>query len=170
MADMTVAQVIDSTREHLLGNGRSEMNQMVTLPTTAIASGSNGASLPQATIYVASTALAATGTVYIHGYVVTYTGLGSGTLTGCTGGGGLMATGDTVSSTVLTTQYNLNGITPGIFVAIDDEEMYVFTTNPGTNTAIVSRGENSTTPVYHGSGARIYVNEPFNRNMILNAI
>jgi hypothetical protein len=81
-----------------------------------------------------------------------------------------MATGDTVSSTVLTTQYNLNGITPGIFVAIDDEEMYVFTTNPGTNTAIVSRGENSTTPVYHGSGARIYVNEPFNRNMILNAI
>jgi hypothetical protein len=170
MADMTVAQMVDSTREHLLGNGRSEMNQMVTLPTTAIAAGSVGATLPQATIYVASTALASTGTVYIHGYVVTYTGLGSGTLTGCSGGGGIMVLGDVVASTLLTTQFPLGGITPGTMLAVDDEELYVWSTNPGASTAIVSRGENSTTPVYHGTGTRVYVNEPFNRSMIMNAI
>jgi hypothetical protein len=106
--DMTIGQVIDSTREHLLGNGRSEMN------------------------LVASTM--------------------SGT-----------------SATVATT-YPLGGITPGTMIGIGDEEMYVFATNPGGLTATVSRGENSTTPQIHAPGTRIYVNEPFTRSMIVNAV
>lgn len=170
-ADQTIAQTIDSTREHLLGNGRSEMNALSNLVNTTIASGSDGATLPQATIYVGSTtALPATGTVYIHGNVVAYTGLGSGTLTGASGGTAKLATGDIVYGTVLTTVYPVGGITPGTFITIDDEEMYVFATSPGLNQVTVSRGENSSTAAGHAYAARIYVNEPFNRNMIINAI
>ena len=112
MADMTVAQMVDSTREHLLGNGRSEMN------------------------VIASTSL----------------------------------TTNSTTATVVTTLYPLNGITPGTMLAIGDEELYVFSTNPGAQTAVVSRGENSTTAANQPSGTRIYVNEPFNRSMIINAI
>jgi hypothetical protein len=112
VSDMTVAQVVDSTREHLLGNGRSEMN------------------------VIASTS----------------------------------ATTNSTTATVVTTLYPLNGITPGSYISVGDEEMYVFATNPGNLTATVSRGENSTTPQNQGSGSRIYVNEPFNRSMIVNAI
>ena len=79
MSDQTVAQTIDSCREHLLGAGRSEMNVLSTAITT------------------------------------------------------------TTSTTVVTT-YPLNGITPGTIIAIDEEEMYVFQSNPGASTATVSSG------------------------------
>lgn len=69
---------------------------------TSIAAGSNGASLPQATINVAdTTGFPTSGYVYIittAGYqVVTYTGVTATTLTGCSGGTGTMATGNPVT-------------------------------------------------------------------------
>lgn len=175
MADMTIAQAIDSTREHLLGNGRSEMNQLQSLVSVQIASGSNGVTLPASTIYVNSTAgLPSTGVVYIQGSILTpvpYTGLGSGTLTGCVGGNGnVLATNDYVFDTHVTTVFPLGGIQPGSYISIGDEEMYVFSVNLGANQATVSRGENSTTASGHLVYDRIYVNEPFNRSMIINAI
>ncbi len=72
--------------------------------STSLAAGSNGATLPQAVVYVASTAgLTASGVALVKtslGYeYVTYTGkVGGGTpnITGCTGGTGVMTTGDGV--------------------------------------------------------------------------
>jgi hypothetical protein len=68
---------------------------------TTIAAGSNGQSLPQATIVVASAALFPTrGTAIVTTdkgpQAVTFTGTTSGTLTGCSGGQGAMATGNAV--------------------------------------------------------------------------
>lgn len=69
--------------------------------TTTIASGSNGQTLPFATINVAATTDFAPGGVALvttaNGpQVVNYTGITATTLTGCTGGTGAMATGGTV--------------------------------------------------------------------------
>jgi hypothetical protein len=72
---------------------------------TTIAAGSDAATLPQATVYVASTAaLTASGVVMIATSLgneyITYTGVvGGGTpnLTGCTGGFGKMTTGGAVT-------------------------------------------------------------------------
>ena len=67
-----------------------------------IASGSNGAVLPQSTIYVDDTStLDTAGDIYLpiatggsdHDRVISYTGKTANTLTGCTGGIGTMATG-----------------------------------------------------------------------------
>lgn len=74
-------------------------------PTTTVASGSNGAVLPQATINVGSTTgFPASGTIYIViGGVqtaVTYTGTGATTFTGCSGGSGTLATGQGVYANV----------------------------------------------------------------------
>lgn len=56
---------------------------------TTIASGSNGQTLPQATVHVASTAGAApSGSFTVGADTVTYTGLTSNTYTGCAGGTG----------------------------------------------------------------------------------
>lgn len=66
--------------------------------TTTITSGSNGQTLPQATINVASTTgLPAAGTFSLNGEVITYTGTTSTTFTGCTGGTSTMSTGQTVT-------------------------------------------------------------------------
>lgn len=107
--EQTIGQTIDSTRQHLLGNGRSEMNALSVAMT------------------------------------------------------------DTTTGTC-TTSYPVGGITPGVYISIEEEEMYVFTTSPGTKTITMSRGENGTTAHTHPINARIFVNEPFTRNMILNAI
>lgn len=70
--------------------------------STTIGAGSNGATLPQATITVASTAgYPASGALYVqttHGYeTATYSAIGSGTtFTGCVGGTGTMATSNQV--------------------------------------------------------------------------
>lgn len=70
-------------------------------PATEITASSNGASLPQATLNVLSTAtMPSSGTTYVSSsaglQTVTYTGKTSTTLTGCTGGTGTISTGDSV--------------------------------------------------------------------------
>lgn len=75
-------------------------------PTTAattIAAGSDGDSLPQATINVASTTgFPASGTIRVvtsaGAEIVTYTGVTSTTFTGCSGGAGTMSTGGVVNT------------------------------------------------------------------------
>jgi hypothetical protein len=71
--------------------------------STTVAAGSNGAILPQGTINVASTTgFASTGAIYVtttNGpQLVTYTGTGATTFTGCSGGTGAMTTGNAVTS------------------------------------------------------------------------
>lgn len=75
---------------------------------TTIAVASNGASLPQATINVASTTgFPSSGTIYVYTssgtQTVTYTGVTGTTFTGCSGGTGTMSTGGNVSSSSLLT-------------------------------------------------------------------
>lgn len=70
-------------------------------PTTTIAAPSNGATLPQATLNVASTTgFPSAGTVKVFTTtgmtLVGYTGLTATTFTGCTGGAGTLATGQSV--------------------------------------------------------------------------
>jgi hypothetical protein len=71
---------------------------------TSIASGSNGQSLPQGTVFVASTTgFPASGNILVvtnfGPQLVKYTGTSGGSFTGCTGGSGTMTTGGQVSST-----------------------------------------------------------------------
>lgn len=74
--------------------------------STTIASGSNGQTLPQSTINVATTVgFPQTGTIRIQTngasggvQTITYTGTGATTFTGCTGGTGVLATGNYVNS------------------------------------------------------------------------
>jgi hypothetical protein len=74
-----------------------------TFQATTIASGSNGVSLPQAMINVASAAgfPNSAGTIFVSTskgvQAVTYTGTTGTTFTGCAGGTGTMATGNTVT-------------------------------------------------------------------------
>lgn len=76
----------------------------ITTVNTTIAVGSNGASLPQGTINVASTTgFPTNGTILVvtsfGPQVVTYAGVSGGTqFTGCSGGTGVMTTGNAVSS------------------------------------------------------------------------
>lgn len=75
---------------------------------TTIAAGSNGASLPQTTINVASTTgFPTSGTFYLMSnqgnQLITYTGLNATQFTGCTGGTGTMSTGGQVTSASLPT-------------------------------------------------------------------
>jgi hypothetical protein len=74
----------------------------VTVVSTTIAAGSNGAVLPQSTINVVSTAGFATRgvinvTTNAGSQAVSYTGITGTTFTGCTGGTGTMSTGGFVS-------------------------------------------------------------------------
>ncbi len=69
--------------------------------STTIASGSNGQTLPQGTINVASsTSFPSSGVLLVTTdagiQIVRYTGKGTGTFTGCTGGTGTMSTGGAV--------------------------------------------------------------------------
>lgn len=78
----------------------------VQVATTTIAVGSNGQSLPQATINVVDASLFATaGTALVTTasgvQTVAYTGKSSTTLTGCTGGVGAMSTGGAVTGMVI---------------------------------------------------------------------
>lgn len=73
------------------------------ISSTTIASGSNGVSLPTGTINVASTTgFATAGTISVittnGAQTVTYTNTTGTTFTGCSGGTGVMATGNTVTS------------------------------------------------------------------------
>ncbi len=66
--------------------------------------------------------------------------------------------------------FSLQGIIPGTYLTIDDEMFYVFATNPTQQSFTASRGENSTSVTTHANGARVYVNDPFPRAMLLNHI
>lgn len=75
---------------------------------TTIASGSNGQSLPQATINVASTAgFPTAGNICVTTAAgvqnVIYTGISGNAFTGCTGGSGLMTTGNAVTAPLIAT-------------------------------------------------------------------
>ena len=85
------------------GSNSDPMSDTYASITTTIAAGSNGASLPQATINVASAAsFSASGTISVlssSGWQnVTYTGTTGTTFTGCSGGTGTLATGNPVAS------------------------------------------------------------------------
>lgn len=79
------------------------------MPSTTIAAGSNGQSLPQGTINVASAAaFPASGTISVATSAtslqyVTYTGKTGTSFTGCTGGTGTMSTGGAVVSQTIST-------------------------------------------------------------------
>lgn len=110
----------------------SEIIQMTCVGRTTLTSGSNAAVLPQATIHVASSANfdsggGTCGIVTTDGKIqaITYTGKGSGTLTGCTGGTGTMHTGDAVVSDDFTiareTENGENGIKFGRSILVGDQ-------------------------------------------------
>lgn len=94
----------DSAASQLVGNLGSGTDKTISGAITTIASGSNGASLPQATINVASaTNFTASGTILVTTaagvQTVTYTGKTGTSFTGCSGGTGAMSTGGNVSQT-----------------------------------------------------------------------
>lgn len=85
------------------GTGTMSRDGAVALGSTAIAAGSDGQSLHQSTINVASTAgFASSGIIYVAtssgNQVVTYTGMTGTSFTGCAGGTGTMSTGGTVTA------------------------------------------------------------------------
>ncbi len=88
--------------------------QFLTSVATTIASGSNGQSLPQSTINVASTTgFASSGNVFVQTSVgwqrVTYTGTTSTSFTGCSGGTGTMSTGNGVHNCSTNSIYRITG-------------------------------------------------------------
>lgn len=88
------------TRSWLAFKNCNYSNTTTGQPSTTIAAGSNGAALPQAVISVASTVgFPSSGTLVMNalGSNITYTGIIGNTFTGCTGGSGTMATGQTVT-------------------------------------------------------------------------
>lgn len=98
--------------------------------TTAIAAGSNGAVLPQATINVVSTiGFSSSGTFTLNGETITYTGITSTTFTGCTGGTSTLATGNTITMPAT----DINSV--GIYIA-----GYPFPYNASTTIAAGSNG------------------------------
>lgn len=87
------------------GNLTSGSNNVTVGPPTTIASPSNGVSLPQPVINVASTtSFPTSGTLYVRTdagvQTVTYAGITSTTFTGCVGGAGVMSTGNAVLGAV----------------------------------------------------------------------
>jgi hypothetical protein len=112
--------------------------------STTISSGSNGQSLPQSTINVASvTGLYAPGTFAVttsNGVQsVTCTNAGGTTLTGCTGGTGTMSTGNAVTQTGVPLAVNTNANGAAAWVV-----RYVrvggYPPNPASATANVRQG------------------------------
>lgn len=110
----------------------AEVVTMSAVARTTVASGSNAAVLPQATIHVASSSDfnsggGTFGIVTTDGIVqvIAYTGKGSGTLTGCTGGTGTMHTSDPVVgddfTIVRTAEAGENGIVISRSIVIGDQ-------------------------------------------------
>jgi hypothetical protein len=86
--------------------GQNRITSEISTPATTIAAGSNGVSLPQATLNVASTAgFPSSGTLHVFTtswQTVTYTGVTGTSFTGCSGGTGVMSTGNNVYLAILT--------------------------------------------------------------------
>jgi hypothetical protein len=130
--------------------------------STTIASASNGLSLPQATINVASTTGFATkGTITVFtsngAQTVTYKGVTATSFTGCTGGTGTMSTGGVVDGNISATQVTIAvnsgaGIVNGDVLVIGTEQMQV-SGGGGTTSLTVTRGFNGTTAATAITGA-----------------
>ena len=69
----------------------------------------------------------------------------------------------TINDTTDTVQftYSLEGIVPGARVAIEEELLYVWAIDAGTNTATVQRGFQGTTAASHTAGVIADINPPF---------
>jgi hypothetical protein len=98
-----IQRIVEDYAQRLVGPateiGYVGFNEGGTVGATTIAAGSNGAALPQSTIYVTSTAgWPSAGEVLIPALsaVVSYTSITSTTLVGCTLGSGTLATGQAV--------------------------------------------------------------------------
>ncbi|MDB4278137.1 hypothetical protein N9917_00905, partial [Deltaproteobacteria bacterium] len=118
---------------------------------TAIAAGSNGASLPQATINVGdTTGFPASGTVYVLTdgglQTVTYTGTTATTFTGCSGGSGVMSTGGVVSESA-------TYLTAGDFVQVSGADNQ---TNDGLYEVLTNENNVLTIAGIGGEGAATY--------------
>lgn len=107
MYEIPTISVIDKYRFQIIDDGPKLVRSAITytqstIPGTTVASGSNGLSLPQATINLASaTQFSAFGgraivTTSAGPQVVTYTTKSGNALTGCSGGTGTMSTGGSV--------------------------------------------------------------------------
>lgn len=79
-----------------------------------------------------------------------------------------LSAGTDADDTALTFNYAVNGIQEGARLAIDLEELHVWSSS-GTN-AVVQRGVNGSTAATHASGALVYVNPRFTPFGILQAL
>lgn len=126
--------------------------------TTTIAAGSNGASLPQATINVASTSgFNTSGKIYVTTslgtHAVTYTGVTATSFTGCSGGLGVMSTGGQVLLGTMATIWVMPGIynlSSGITIppscsirGMSQQTVYIQMLNVLSTTTLITMGEDS---------------------------
>lgn len=74
----------------------------------------------------------------------------------------------TDTATTLTFADSLNGIRPGAYVEVDDEDMYVRSTSGAT--AVVRRGMNGTTAASHDDVSLVRVEPRFSRSRIVQAL
>lgn len=109
---------------------------------TTIAGGSNGQTLPQTAIAVASTAgFPASGTIYVYTstgtQIVTYTSTSGGnTFTGCAGGTGVMTTGNNVTSSSLLTLGSDGYTNPSTIFKFDGYTPFYATSAPFTSSMV----------------------------------
>lgn len=61
------------------------------------------------------------------------------------------------------TLQGISGITPGTYLEIDQEEMYVLSINSGAQSALCIRGIPNSTKAAHTAGTLVYINTPFPR-------
>lgn len=121
------ADTVDGSMYYICADALDGYTQ--TAASTTIAAGSNGVTLPQATINVASTnTFPPTGSILINTslglQLITYTGTTSTTFTGCSGGTGSLSTGNSVTqsgaeggqlySTIMTSSGCIGATGPGM--------------------------------------------------------
>lgn len=75
-----------------------------------------------------------------------------------------------ISDSTITTEFDLNDITRGSLVSIDDEIMYVMSATAASKQAVVIRGFLGTAAAVHATGAFIEVNPRFPRQYIKEAL
>ena len=74
------------------------------------------------------------------------------------------------TDTSFTFTYDLNGIQPGSYLALDLEICYVWAVNESANTATVQRAMLNSTAASHTAATMTYVNPKFSKWDILNAL
>lgn len=124
--------------------------------TTTIAAGSNGATLPQATIHVASTTnFPDRGSFTVGGETIAYTGKTSTTFTGCSGGTLAMSTGQAVES-----------------VFRNNSTVHIDVGNDGTGSFSLFAGKLNTAGMQYSAGTGITFNTivTFNANIYVSNV